>query len=101
MFFFFFSSRRRHTILQGDWSSDVCSSDLGQAVADQEDVGCWYAESPDGGLEDPGIGFAIPGLAGDRDAVEIGENVKTAHHRVDAIVEVRDHSDFYAEPLEV
>src|ERR1039457_1504178 len=23
----FFSSRRRHTRLQGDWSSDVCSSD--------------------------------------------------------------------------
>src|SRR5215467_7781895 len=29
MDFFFFSSRRRHTRLQGDWSSDVCSSDLG------------------------------------------------------------------------
>src|SRR5256885_8301129 len=28
--FFFFSSRRRHTRLQGDWSSDVCSSDLGE-----------------------------------------------------------------------
>src|SRR5688500_20200160 len=28
--FFFFSSRRRHTRLQGDWSSDVCSSDLRQ-----------------------------------------------------------------------
>src|ERR1022692_4710871 len=28
VFFFFFSSRRRHTRLQGDWSSDVCSSDL-------------------------------------------------------------------------
>src|SRR6266446_6550114 len=28
IFFFFFSSRRRHTRLQGDWSSDVCSSDL-------------------------------------------------------------------------
>src|SRR5256885_6049639 len=27
---FFFSSRRRHTRLQGDWSSDVCSSDLGE-----------------------------------------------------------------------
>src|SRR5256885_546 len=27
--YFFFSSRRRHTRLQGDWSSDVCSSDLG------------------------------------------------------------------------
>src|SRR3989454_5674295 len=25
---FFFSSRRRHTRLQGDWSSDVCSSDI-------------------------------------------------------------------------
>src|SRR5256885_15173097 len=29
MVLFFFSSRRRHTRLQGDWSSDVCSSDLG------------------------------------------------------------------------
>src|SRR5437763_11913127 len=27
-FFFFFSSRRRHTSYIGDWSSDVCSSDL-------------------------------------------------------------------------
>src|SRR5690242_12870115 len=26
---FFFSSRRRHTRLTCDWSSDVCSSDLG------------------------------------------------------------------------
>src|SRR5256885_8428963 len=40
---FFFSSRRRHTRLQGDWSSDVCSSDLrvdeilrGQVVRHQE-----------------------------------------------------------------
>src|SRR5256885_636118 len=28
----FFSSRRRHTRLQGDWSSDVCSSDLREAL---------------------------------------------------------------------
>src|SRR5437879_13514244 len=28
LFFFFFSSRRRHTRYIGDWSSDVCSSDL-------------------------------------------------------------------------
>src|SRR5690348_18146641 len=27
---FFFSSRRRHTSWTGDWSSDVCSSDLGE-----------------------------------------------------------------------
>src|SRR5256885_2043778 len=32
-FYFFFSSRRRHTRLQGDWSSDVCSSDLPQITA--------------------------------------------------------------------
>src|SRR2546426_1222269 len=32
--FFFFSSRRRHTRLQGDWSSDVCSSDLDQRFRD-------------------------------------------------------------------
>src|SRR6266705_4777512 len=30
--FFFFSSRRRHTRSYGDWSSDVCSSDLGPAL---------------------------------------------------------------------
>src|SRR5437867_8899262 len=31
-FFFFFSSRRRHTRSYGDWSSDVCSSDLERPV---------------------------------------------------------------------
>src|SRR3989449_10664902 len=31
--FFFFSSRRRHTRCSRDWSSDVCSSDLGQPRA--------------------------------------------------------------------
>src|SRR6266511_1326896 len=32
-FFFFFSSRRRHTRFSRDWSSDVCSSDLGDGLA--------------------------------------------------------------------
>src|SRR5437879_13894713 len=32
LFFFFFSSRRRHTRYIGDWSSDVCSSDLDSGV---------------------------------------------------------------------
>src|SRR5690242_21091017 len=32
IFFFFFSSRRRHTRLTCDWSSDVCSSDLIDAI---------------------------------------------------------------------
>src|ERR1022692_1137950 len=37
--FFFFSSRRRHTRLQGDWSSDVCSSDLGLRLGLSGDAG--------------------------------------------------------------
>src|SRR2546430_12158577 len=33
---FFFSSRRRHTRFDCDWSSDVCSSDLGRGeLADE------------------------------------------------------------------
>src|SRR5207248_7058148 len=32
---FFFSSRRRHTRSYGDWSSDVCSSDLVVESADE------------------------------------------------------------------
>src|SRR5215210_9072114 len=35
-FFFFFSSRRRHTRYIGDWSSDVCSSDLRRIVSELE-----------------------------------------------------------------
>src|SRR2546427_2432683 len=34
-FFFFFSSRRRHTRFDCDWSSDVCSSDLGVAAVNE------------------------------------------------------------------
>src|SRR5438094_8031872 len=37
-FFFFFSSRRRHTRSYGDWSSDVCSSDLARAYRDRDGV---------------------------------------------------------------
>src|SRR5256885_13149244 len=39
MFVFFFSSRRRHTRLQGDWSSDVCSSDLLPSTTVKQIVG--------------------------------------------------------------
>src|SRR5207249_11898627 len=33
---FFFSSRRRHTRSKRDWSSDVCSSDLGIAMPETQ-----------------------------------------------------------------
>src|SRR5690348_16031689 len=36
--FFFFSSRRRHTRWTGDWSSDVCSSDLLAVLRGDEEV---------------------------------------------------------------
>src|SRR5437762_14353339 len=39
---FFFSSRRRHTRYIGDWSSDVCSSDL-------EAIGVLYLDSRERG----------------------------------------------------
>src|SRR6266850_260813 len=44
--FFFFSSRRRHTRLQGDWSSDVCSSDLTASVRWTAD-NVWNQPIPD------------------------------------------------------
>src|SRR5256885_14705164 len=62
--FFFFSSRRRHTILQGDWSSDVCSSDLAtewqpevlqleavDAVLELEHFGLPFSRTPDGRID--------------------------------------------------
>src|SRR6266496_5058946 len=38
--FFFFSSRRRHTRSLRDWSSDVCSSDLGEHLEVEIDEKC-------------------------------------------------------------
>src|SRR5690554_7274546 len=35
---FFFSSRRRHTRCGRDWSSDVCSSDLEDFIAEQFEI---------------------------------------------------------------
>src|SRR5205807_7062333 len=46
---FFFSSRRRHTRLQGDWGSDVCSSDLVGAT-------CLVTSRKAGHDQDPSLG---------------------------------------------
>src|SRR5690606_39897234 len=45
MVFFFFSSRRRHTSFSRDWSSDVCSSDLGENVASVKVAELGYTDS--------------------------------------------------------
>src|SRR6266446_570862 len=62
MSFFFFSSRRRHTRLQGDWSSDVCSSDLG-GVAGAGPGGPVPAGEP-GEVGSAGIGSGAGGGSG-------------------------------------
>src|SRR5690242_21867298 len=51
---FFFSSRRRHTRLTCDWSSDVCSSDLG-ALGDEgrEDAAHRVADQRRPAVADP------------------------------------------------
>src|SRR3712207_7705092 len=63
VFFFFFSSRRRHTRYWRDWSSDVCSSDLG--VVDNEhwdDVDARFAryEGLPPGEKKRRVGAAVP-----------------------------------------
>src|SRR6266446_9242644 len=51
----FFSSRGRHTRLQGDWSSDVCSSDLAAALAQTPEL---WAPRPAPSADSPEIGRA-------------------------------------------
>src|SRR5256886_17306787 len=66
---FFFSSRRRHTRFDCDWSSDVCSSDLGL-------VGHFYAASGASGrtgvLMLGGSGGGYPDEAAARDLARAG-----------------------------
>src|SRR5256885_2506392 len=70
----FLSSRRRHTRLQGDWSSDVCSSDLAslsaaqlraRAAADVAHVVRWRSRLLRGVAEDAEVaGRRQPALIG-------------------------------------
>src|SRR5437764_2096176 len=51
---FFFSSRRRHTRYIGDWSSDVCSSDLECAEQRKRDHHADDQRAGDAAEEKPG-----------------------------------------------
>src|SRR5688500_8231026 len=54
---FFFSSRRRHTRLQGDWSSDVCSSDLDDVVRQTRGKNLHFSTDVQGGIRAADIIF--------------------------------------------
>src|SRR6266487_5053419 len=76
--FFFFSSRRRHTRWTGDWSSDVCSSDLERlrSVARSRVCGLRGATLPQAGRRDTAE-FAVaeplvPGVHPVRDIIRRG-----------------------------
>src|SRR5690606_39780702 len=63
---FFFSSRRRHTRFSRDWSSDVCSSDLGAPQAHRPHAhGAPGAKYP--APLDHGRGESLSAIAGWRD----------------------------------
>src|SRR2546421_9539085 len=59
--FFFFSSRRRHTRSDRDWSSDVCSSDLGEGRPPERTrrveraAGAFGARAAHGGRDSSGL----------------------------------------------
>src|SRR2546430_12466187 len=79
--FFFFSSRRRHTRFDCDWSSDVCSSDLGE-VRDRAAEGLPLAQVRGDGdpVAPPGVGAGegrpaearVEGRPGYQQVVQIG-----------------------------
>src|SRR5690348_4756595 len=89
LFCFFFSSRRRHTRWTGDWSSDVCSSDLrfrGRGTAGAPRAR--GRRAPLGGRRRPARAAARGGVAGSQTrggAVAGGAPVRPARdrHRAD------------------
>src|SRR5437762_9444205 len=66
--YFFFSSRRRHTRYIGDWSSDVCSSDLAVRRAAAQDELLAVGEERALGLEQAGAHLRL--RTGDRAGAE-------------------------------
>src|SRR5271168_4883399 len=64
--FFFFSSRRRHTRSYGDWSSDVCSSDLGglQPLAQAIMLECFPPEERGVAMAAYGMGIVVMPIVG-------------------------------------
>src|SRR3712207_8750698 len=70
---FFFSSRRRHTRYWRDWSSDVCSSDLGSLEKTDDGVRIKVASADSGEQQDTeGEGGSYGGEDAPTGEAEIG-----------------------------
>src|SRR5437762_10825656 len=69
--FFFFSSRRRHTRYIGDWSSDVCSSDLFVDVGVHQDGLVHVSQLADRFVKDP------------NQVVKVGDRIKVRVLQID------------------
>src|ERR1019366_9923515 len=84
-YLFFFSSRRRHTRLVSDWSSDVCSSDLGLSLP---------------GLRRIASGIAILPIScrKDRKSVVSGKSVDLGGRRI--IKKKKNHQNKEGGPLQ-
>src|SRR5438034_9499877 len=107
--FFFFSSRRRHTRSLCDWSSDVCSSDLGVMVPAQTIIETARRENADAvglsGLITPSleemahvaremerVGLGLPLLIGGATTSRTHTAVKIAPRYSGPVVDVPDAS---------
>src|SRR5207248_3400183 len=75
---FFFSSRRRHTRSYGDWSSDVCSSDLGGDINYYQYILLTFA--PVYRPEDVYINELFGGLSQLDDGVTKVHDISQIHH---------------------
>src|SRR5438876_12367738 len=75
---FFFSSRRRHTRWTGDWSSDVCSSDLHDRNTSDTEISYY-------------LGIAYEGLEREEEAADVyGEALRLPAFRAAAAVRLAE-----------
>src|SRR5688500_20214677 len=80
---FFFSSRRRHTRLQGDWSSDVCSSDLGEGstLYANDGTGTFHDVAVAAGLRSRSLPYTGFGVAWRSEERRVGKGWRTCCSR--------------------
>src|SRR5256885_5799782 len=88
---FFFSSRRRHTRLQGDWSSDVCSSDL---------VSAWFKRHPSIEVvsRDRSSEFAAAASQGAPQAVQVADRWHVGKNLAETLSRSEEHTSELQSP---